>query len=160
MQQIRQLLNSGYKQGMPAIRLIGEDMKPQAFDVYSPKILAAIPDWKTFSLAPALPSPYAVWQRQRRLPRVSPSSHPTMLHSSRGTRSQLTEDNLPFKRCPPTPCYRMCLLFTRTDVVILRAYPVAKQRHQHRRRLHRHGHASLSPHSVSDAPFQHSAIDR
>lgn len=42
MQQIRQLLNSGYKQGMPAIRLIGEDMKRQAFDVYSPKILAAI----------------------------------------------------------------------------------------------------------------------
>jgi hypothetical protein len=42
MQQIRQLLNSGYKQGMPAIRLNGEDMKPQAFDVYSPKILAAI----------------------------------------------------------------------------------------------------------------------
>lgn len=42
MQQIRQLLNSGYKQGMPAIRLIGEVMKPQAFDVYSPKILAAI----------------------------------------------------------------------------------------------------------------------
>jgi hypothetical protein len=42
MQQIRQLLNSGYKQGMPAIRLIGEDMKPQVFDVYSPKILAAI----------------------------------------------------------------------------------------------------------------------
>ncbi len=42
MQQIRQLLNSGYKQGMPAIRLMGEDMKPQAFDVYSPKILAAI----------------------------------------------------------------------------------------------------------------------
>ena len=27
---------------MPAIRLIGEDMKPQTFDVYSPKILAAI----------------------------------------------------------------------------------------------------------------------
>lgn len=42
MQQIRQLLNSGYKAGMPAIRLIGEDVKPQAFDVYSPKILAAI----------------------------------------------------------------------------------------------------------------------
>ena len=42
LQQIRQLLNSGYKQGMPAIRLMGEDMKPQAFDVYSPKILAAI----------------------------------------------------------------------------------------------------------------------
>jgi hypothetical protein len=42
MQQIRQLLNSGYKQAMPAIRLIGEDMKPQAFDVSSPKILAAI----------------------------------------------------------------------------------------------------------------------
>jgi hypothetical protein len=42
MQQIRQLLNSGYKAGMPAIRLIGDDMKPQAFDVYSPKILAAI----------------------------------------------------------------------------------------------------------------------
>jgi hypothetical protein len=42
MQQIRQLLNSGYKQGMPALRITGEDMKPQAFDVYSPKILAAI----------------------------------------------------------------------------------------------------------------------
>jgi hypothetical protein len=42
MQQIRQLLNSGYKAGMPAIRLIGDEMKPQAFDVYSPKILAAI----------------------------------------------------------------------------------------------------------------------
>ena len=42
MQQIRQLLNSGYKSGMPAIRLVGEDMKPQAFDVYSPKIMAAI----------------------------------------------------------------------------------------------------------------------
>ncbi|MBZ0283363.1 MAG: hypothetical protein K8L97_21685 [Anaerolineae bacterium] len=42
MQQIRQLLNSGYKAGMPAIRLMGDDMKPQAFDVYSPKILAAI----------------------------------------------------------------------------------------------------------------------
>jgi transposase InsO family protein len=27
---------------MPAIRLIGENMKPQAFDQYSPKILAAI----------------------------------------------------------------------------------------------------------------------
>jgi DNA primase len=42
LQQIRQLLNSGYKAGMPAIRLIGDEMKPQAFDVYSPKILAAI----------------------------------------------------------------------------------------------------------------------
>jgi hypothetical protein len=42
MQQIRQLLNSGYKAGTPAIRLIGEEMKPQVFDVYSPKILAAI----------------------------------------------------------------------------------------------------------------------
>lgn len=42
MQQIRQLLNSGYKQGMPAIRVTGDDFKPQAFDVYSPKILAAI----------------------------------------------------------------------------------------------------------------------
>jgi len=42
MQQIRQLLNSGYKAGMPAIRLIGDDHKPQAFHVYSPKILAAI----------------------------------------------------------------------------------------------------------------------
>jgi hypothetical protein len=42
MQQIRQLLNSGYKQGMPAIRVTGEDMRPQPFDVYSPKILAAI----------------------------------------------------------------------------------------------------------------------
>ncbi len=42
MQQIRQLLNSGYKHGMPAIRVTGDDLKPQAFDVYSPKILAAI----------------------------------------------------------------------------------------------------------------------
>jgi len=42
MMQIRQLLNSGYKHGMPAIRLIGEAMKPQTFYVYSPKILAAI----------------------------------------------------------------------------------------------------------------------
>ncbi|MBC6935112.1 MAG: hypothetical protein DWB42_04670 [Chloroflexi bacterium] len=42
MQQIRQLLNSGYKQGIPAIRVTGDDLKPQAFDVYSPKILAAI----------------------------------------------------------------------------------------------------------------------
>ena len=42
MQQIRQLLNSGYKPGMPAIRLIGEDMKPKAFNVYSPKMLANI----------------------------------------------------------------------------------------------------------------------
>jgi hypothetical protein len=42
MQQIRQLLNSGYKQGMPAIRVTGDDLKPKAFDVYSPKILAAI----------------------------------------------------------------------------------------------------------------------
>jgi hypothetical protein len=40
--QIRQLLNSGYKSGMPALRLIGDDFKPQAFNVYSPKILAAI----------------------------------------------------------------------------------------------------------------------
>jgi hypothetical protein len=42
MQQIRQLLNSGYKPGMPAIRLMGDDMKPKAFDVYSPKMLANI----------------------------------------------------------------------------------------------------------------------
>ena len=56
MQQIRQLLNSGYKQGMPAIRVTGEDMKPQAFDVYSPKILAAIWGWRTSSPAAASPS--------------------------------------------------------------------------------------------------------
>jgi hypothetical protein len=42
MMQIKQLLNSGYKHGMPAIRLMGETMKPQSFDVYSPKIMAAI----------------------------------------------------------------------------------------------------------------------
>ncbi|MBE2267713.1 MAG: toprim domain-containing protein [Anaerolinea sp.] len=42
LSQIRQLLNSGYKAGMPALRLIGDDFKPQAFNVYSPKILAAI----------------------------------------------------------------------------------------------------------------------
>jgi DNA primase len=42
MIQIKQLLNSGYKHGMPAIRLIGENMKPQTFDVYSPKVMAAI----------------------------------------------------------------------------------------------------------------------
>jgi hypothetical protein len=27
---------------MPAIRVTGDDLKPQTFDVYSPKILAAI----------------------------------------------------------------------------------------------------------------------
>jgi hypothetical protein len=42
MMQIKQLLNSGYQHGMPAIRLMGETMKPQSFDVYSSKILAAI----------------------------------------------------------------------------------------------------------------------
>jgi hypothetical protein len=42
MQQIHQLLNSGYKHGMLAIRLVAEKMKPQMFDVYSPKIMAAI----------------------------------------------------------------------------------------------------------------------
>lgn len=42
MMQIKQLLNSGYKHGMPAIRLMGENMKPQTFDVYSPKVMAAI----------------------------------------------------------------------------------------------------------------------
>ena len=41
-QQIRQLLNSGYKSGMPALRIVGDDYKPQTFDVYSPKILASI----------------------------------------------------------------------------------------------------------------------
>ena len=41
-QQIRQLLNSGYKAGMPALRVVGDDYKPQSFDVYSPKILASI----------------------------------------------------------------------------------------------------------------------
>ena len=41
-QQIRQLLNSGYKAGMPALRVVGDDFRPQAFDVYSPKILASI----------------------------------------------------------------------------------------------------------------------
>jgi hypothetical protein len=41
MQQSRQLLNSGYKQGMPAIH-VKDDLKPQAFDVYSSKILATI----------------------------------------------------------------------------------------------------------------------
>jgi hypothetical protein len=42
MQQIRQLLNSGYKHAMPTIRLAGENMKPQTFDAYSPKIMAVI----------------------------------------------------------------------------------------------------------------------
>jgi hypothetical protein len=42
MMQIKQLLNSGDKHGMPAIRLIGENMKPQTFAVYSPKVMAAI----------------------------------------------------------------------------------------------------------------------
>lgn len=57
MQQIRQLLNSGYKQGMPAIRLIGEDMKPQAFDVYSPKILAAIAGLEDILASRCIPVP-------------------------------------------------------------------------------------------------------
>ena len=42
MMQIKQLLNSGYKHGMPAICLMGENMKPQTFDEYSPKVMAAI----------------------------------------------------------------------------------------------------------------------
>lgn len=32
MIQIKQILNSGYKQGMPAIRFISENMKPQTID--------------------------------------------------------------------------------------------------------------------------------
>lgn len=56
IQQIRQLLNSGYKAGMPAIRLIGEDMKPQAFDVHSPKILAAIAGLEDILASCCIPS--------------------------------------------------------------------------------------------------------
>jgi hypothetical protein len=44
MQQVRQLLNSGYKQGMPAIRVTGDDLKPQAatLRVAHPLMLRAI----------------------------------------------------------------------------------------------------------------------
>ncbi len=42
MQQIRQFLNSGYKAGMPAIRVTIDNIRPQTFDIYSPKLLAAI----------------------------------------------------------------------------------------------------------------------
>ena len=37
MPQIRLLLNSGHQPVMSAMRLMGEDLKPQAFDVYSLK---------------------------------------------------------------------------------------------------------------------------
>jgi Toprim domain-containing protein len=66
LQQIRQLLNSGYKAGMPAIRLIGEDMKPQAFGVYSPKILAAIAGLEDILASRCIAIP--MWRRDWKMP--------------------------------------------------------------------------------------------
>jgi hypothetical protein len=37
MMQIKQLFNSGYKHGMPAIRLIGDNMKPKRLMSIHPK---------------------------------------------------------------------------------------------------------------------------
>jgi hypothetical protein len=70
MQQIRQLLNSGYKQGMPAIRLMGEDMKPQAFDVYSPKILAAIAGLEDILASRCIAIPMR--RTDKKMPLISP----------------------------------------------------------------------------------------
>jgi hypothetical protein len=53
-----------FSKGMPAIRLIGEDMKPQAFDVYSPKILAVITGLKMCLPAAASLSPCAALTRK------------------------------------------------------------------------------------------------
>lgn len=71
MQQIRQLLNSGHKTGMPAIRLMGEDMKPQAFDVYSPKILAAIAGLEDILASRCILIPMR--RTDRKLPFVAPN---------------------------------------------------------------------------------------
>jgi hypothetical protein len=95
MQQIRQLLNSGYKQGMSAIRLIGEDMKPQAFDVYSPKILAAIagledvlasrciaiPMRRTDKKMPMLPPDYSGTEIRHQLYSLALSYHEAIRHN-------------------------------------------------------------------------------
>ncbi len=70
MQQIRQLLNSGYKQGMPAIRLMGDDMRPKAYEVYSPKILAAIMGLEDVLASRCIPIP------MRRTDRHIPSFPP------------------------------------------------------------------------------------
>jgi DNA primase len=95
MQQIRQLLNSGYKQGMPAIRLIGKDMKLQAFDVYSPKILAAIagledvlasrciaiPMRRTDKKMPMLPPDYSGTEIRHQLYSLALSYHEHIRHN-------------------------------------------------------------------------------
>ncbi len=71
MQQIRQLLNSGYKPGMPAIRVTGDDMKPQAFDVYSPKIIAAIAGLEDILASRCIPIPMR--RTDQNLPRFPPA---------------------------------------------------------------------------------------
>ena len=70
-QQIRQLLNSGYKAGMPALRVVGDDYKPQTFDVYSPKILASIAGLEDVLASRCITIPMC--QTARRLP-VFPAS--------------------------------------------------------------------------------------
>jgi DNA primase len=71
MQQIRQLLNSGYKPGMPAIRLMGEEMKPQAFDVYAPKILANIAGLEDILASRCIPIPMR--RAEHKLPTFPPN---------------------------------------------------------------------------------------
>jgi hypothetical protein len=71
MQQIKLLLNSGYKPGMPAIRLMGEDLKPQAFDVYSPKILANIAGLEDVLASRCIP--VAMRRSDQKLPTLSPT---------------------------------------------------------------------------------------
>jgi DNA primase len=71
MQQIKLLLNSGYKPGMPAIRLMGEDLKPQAFDVYSPKILANIAGLEDVLASRCIP--VAMRRSDQKLPTLSPA---------------------------------------------------------------------------------------
>lgn len=41
-EQKRTLLNTGYKAGMPAARLVGENLRVKRFNIYSPKIFATI----------------------------------------------------------------------------------------------------------------------
>ncbi len=71
VQQIKLLLNSGYKPGMPAIRLMGDDFKPQAFDVYSPKILANIAGLEDVLASRCIP--IAMRRSDQKLPSLSPS---------------------------------------------------------------------------------------
>ena len=70
MQAMRQILNSGYKPGMPAIRLMGDDMRPQAFNLYSPKMLASIAGFEDVLASRCIPVPMR--RADRKMPVFSP----------------------------------------------------------------------------------------